>query len=417
MSKQPDSPRSVSEFLTRIGEIRDEFEFDKDDPWGPWFRGQQRVYWGLCPKLYRDYGGYAAVKRDHIEDEIREEFIVRAPVFSESKPAGNDDWEWYFLMQHFGTPTRLLDWTEGALLALYFAVKDNPGFYDAAVWVLDPYGLNQSAIGKEEVIPPSATGVHPDDKKLVDPWLPARFKNMAGLPDQPVAVFPTHIARRISTQRSCFTVHGKDTSGLDRLQRKRRARLVKVVIPSFRVTAIRRELDGCGIDEATIFPDLEGLSRSLSAKWRSDAPGVPHAQVYTRLRPSRIHKGGVGVFAIKKIRNGTALFSGDNEEMLWVEEPSVPKVPREIRRLYDDFSVIKDKRYGCPQNFNRLTMAWYLNEPGKYQKPNVGCDPDSFDFFALRNIEAGEELTVDYSKYSELPRSLPKKRFVRKGLR
>lgn len=417
MLKTQHHPINVSEFLTRVAQIRDELEFEKDDPWGPWFRGQQRAYWCLCPKLYRDYGGYARVKRDHLEDEIREEFIVRAPIFSESKPAGNDDWEWYFLMQHFGTPTRLLDWTEGALLALYFAVRDNPGFYDAAVWVLDPYALNYSAIRKEEVIPPSATGVHPDDKKLVDPWLPARFKNMAGLPNGPLAVFPTHIARRISTQRSCFTVHGKDMRGLDKLQGRRRARLVKIVIPSFRVTAIRRELDACGIDEATIFPDLDGLSRSLSSKWRSDAPGVPHAEVYTRLRPSGIHRGGVGVFAIKKIQKGAALFSGDNEEMLWIDEISVPKAPKEIRRLYDDFSVIKDKRYGCPQNFNRLTMAWYLNEPAKHGKPNVGCDSNSFEFFALRKIEAGEELTVDYSKYSELPSNTPSNPSPRKGLR
>ena len=57
----------------------------------------------------------------------------------------------------------------------------------------------------------------------------------------------------------------------------------------------------------------------------------------------------------------TFLFSGDNEEMLWIEESSLSRTPTEIRRLYDDFSVIKDNRYGCPQNFNRLTMAWYLS--------------------------------------------------------
>ena len=403
MSKTQMKAESVREFLTRVEEVREAFEFEQDDVWGPWFRGQQRHYWRLNPKLYRDYGGFGNVKKDHLEDEIREEFIVRAPALSETRPASNDDWEWYFLMQHFGTPTRLLDWTEGALLALYFAVKDNRGFYDAAVWAFDPYALNKEAIGKEEVIPPSATGVHKDDKELIDPWLPKRFKNMAGLPKIPVAVYPTHISRRISTQHSCFTIHGQNEMGLDDLEGKKNSCLLKIIIPGFSVMGIRKELDTCGIDEVTIYPDLGGLGRALSVKWQPERQVSPHEGVYTRLKPSQVHKGGIGVFAIIKIKKHSSLFSDDNEEMVWISEGTLPTTPKEIRRLYDDFAVIKEKRYGCPTNFNRLTMSWFLNEPKPGEHPNVGCDTQTYDFFALRDIEAGEELTVDYSKYSDLP--------------
>jgi hypothetical protein len=104
-----------------------------------------------------------------------------------------------------------------------------------------------------------------------------------------------------------------------------------------------------------------------------------------------------------KIKKDTPLFSDDNEEMVWITEDTVPTTPKEIRRLYDDFAVIKDKRYGCPTNFNRLTMSWFRNEPKPGEHPNVGCDTQTYDFFALRDIGAGEELTVDYSKYSDLP--------------
>lgn len=88
--------------------------------------------------------------------------------------------------------------------------------------------------------------------------------------------------------------------------------------------------------------------------------------------------------------------------MLWIEQNLVAKEPKEIWKLYEDFPVFKNGRCGCPTSFNRLTVAWYLNEPKKSERPNVGCT-ECYDFFALRDIKAGEELTVDYSKYSDSP--------------
>jgi hypothetical protein len=87
---------------------------------------------------------------------------MRAPSLIATPP--QDPWDWYFLMQHSGAPTRRLDWTEGSLIALYFAVRDaardNDASADAAVWVLDPWWLNKLAVDVAEVITPSiATGI------------------------------------------------------------------------------------------------------------------------------------------------------------------------------------------------------------------------------------------------------------------
>jgi hypothetical protein len=112
----------------------------------------------------------------------------------------------------------------------------------------------------------------------------------------------------------------------------------------------------------------------------------------------------VGVFAIRKIPKGISIFPNDADEIRWVSKRDVGRLPREIQRLYDDFAIIKGggKKYGCPKSFNRLTPAWFLNDARRGKKPNVGCRED-YTFYALRNIRPGEELTVDYRAYSELP--------------
>jgi uncharacterized protein len=125
-------------------------------------------------------------------------------------------------------------------------------------------------------------------------------------------------------------------------------------------------------------------------------PMLPHMCLYTRLKPSKVH--GVGVFAIRRIRKGTHLFDGD-EEIIWVSEADIEALPNQIRKIYDDFSIIKDGMYGCPTNFNRLTMGWYLNDS---DNPNVFVD-DNYDMWAARDIEDGEELTIDSSKFSAQP--------------
>ena len=145
--------------------------------------------------------------------------------------------------------------------------------------------------------------------------------------------------------------------------------------------------------------DLHKSKRVRSKSVRSESVASLHAHVYVRLQPSKIH--GVGVFAIRKILEGTDIFPNDNSELVWrtADELHLGELNERTRKLYEDFCIIRNqgRLYGCPSNFNLITPAWYLNHS---KNPNVRCDKE-FRFFAARDIKPGEELTADYETYNE----------------
>jgi hypothetical protein len=128
---------------------------------------------------------------------------------------------------------------------------------------------------------------------------------------------------------------------------------------------------------------------------------LPHYRVKARLGASPL--SGVGVFALQSIQEGEAIFPADSEEIVWVgrSELESADLSETDKALYRDFAVFKADRCGCPADFDRLTSCWYLNRPDGHEEPNVRCDiDDGYRFYALRKIEAGEELTARYADYS-----------------
>lgn len=139
------------------------------------------------------------------------------------------------------------------------------------------------------------------------------------------------------------------------------------------------------------------MTIARNAGLRNPKPKLPHESVYARLASSKLH--GVGVFAIRDIPQGTFIFPDDDDEIVWIDKKKLSGLDPNVRQLYDDFCIIKGDLYGCPTSFNRLTPAWYFNDS---RTPNVAADAD-YRFFALKRIRKGEELTVDYDRYSDRP--------------
>lgn len=231
-----------------------------------WFRGTGIATYPLVPSLYRHPTVTSRADFHELERKLMTRFRQRSlPYHSRDL---SDDWEALFFMQHYGAPTRLLDWTENPLTGLHFALMSAPSkmaskgkvkYSDsAAVWILDPVSWNQAALKHLSYADEPLT---PGDEALKG-YSPRAIS--AGKTTHPVALYGAHNSARIVAQQGVFTIFGTNGSPMETLLRSGAfpaIALSRVVIPPARIQSMRISLLNQGITESTVFPDLEGLAR------------------------------------------------------------------------------------------------------------------------------------------------------------
>lgn len=247
-----------------------------DNTGRPWFRGTSSVQkHRLLPSVFRsDLNG---VTGQFDEFNMTTMFRNRSPVLG-GVPHRYDQDQWLFLMQHYGLPTRLLDWTENVLAALFFAVDDTDRGLPAdnsVVWLLHPIELN-----KQTVIGNTALNGFPNT------WTPGNIGNnyvqLSFFPEAdhgrlnasyyPIAIQPIYSDARQRAQDSCFTIHGLDKRAIDDIfdnnsNLVRQNFLKKYVICKNACSEILSDLKARGITRATLYPDLTGLAAELKHRF------------------------------------------------------------------------------------------------------------------------------------------------------
>jgi hypothetical protein len=250
----------------------------------PWFRGVRKECYELVPLIYRGKKEIGWEYKANEAVDMRAEFARRAkPFINQKLPYGVG--EYLHLMQHYRFPTRLLDWTEGAFIALYFAIRiPKKNNKTPCVWMLNPSWLNyvnDVTIDNDETGESKSLVLYTDRDAIkefdVDSIIPKHYFDEHNLAEFPVAVFPPHVDPRIVAQKSVFTIHGRLKNGFGVLLRRyaEETQICKLRISSNqkRIDEMMIELNRLGITETTIFPDLEGLSREIQAEYEMALKG------------------------------------------------------------------------------------------------------------------------------------------------
>ena len=158
-------------------------------------------------------------------------------------------------MQHHGVATRLLDWTESLAVALFFALRKP--YTQPCIWIMNPYKLNKISLGEHWILNLELDARLHYDKAFaigLDPW-PYKL---------PVAIDSVWRDSRLMAQKGFFTLHGTDSRPLNE---QKRSLFIKIEIPLSAVHGFERFIEHSGINEYTLFPDLDGLSRWLNMKY------------------------------------------------------------------------------------------------------------------------------------------------------
>ncbi|NOQ25299.1 MAG: FRG domain-containing protein [Bacteroidales bacterium] len=237
---------SISNLIDILKKNNSDFEEDI------WYRGQSNFDWTLSPGLMR-------LTNAPSEGSLLTRFKQSAGMLVKANP--KDDFDWLFLMQHYGVPTRLLDWSESPLVALYFAVNnEGDDSVDAALWSLKPTRLNKiaSISTNEKNFIPSF-----DDIELENYTVETLSSNPRNKLT-PIATIATRNSSRIQAQLGVFTIHHQDNRAIEEICLNRE--VVKYKIPAKLKNEIRQELALLSVNKFSLFPELSSIGSMLKEK-------------------------------------------------------------------------------------------------------------------------------------------------------
>jgi hypothetical protein len=215
-----------------------------------WFRGHEDATWELTPTALRYEQEADRARALGLVSEFKRVAEIKLP----RPPLPNEELKWVQLARHYGLPTRLLDWTESATVALYFASLNFS--VDGMVFILNPVDLNRMSYpSKPQIFNAQA------DEEIIAKYLKLGARGSVRGP-RTIAINPVWNSERLMLQKGVFTLHGSRF----RLDSKQAPSLVGLPIVRGCKARMLLELGRVGVDEMSIFPELEHSCNFLIEK-------------------------------------------------------------------------------------------------------------------------------------------------------
>lgn len=288
--------QTVTEYITAIEQLKKNYtyEISADIPIAPelkYVRTPKFIYRGhgdhqryqLIPGVFRWKSlsdGREVSEYSQLEYNILADFISESCRYIKDIPT-SDIAAWLEIAQHFGVPTRLLDFTENPLVALYFACS-SANDSTASVWILNEVSYNENYFGTPLIF---ATHTNQLISGIINWELLCQQRpsaDQAQYSQYPVIYRPAYREERMSSQSSVFLLWGASRLPLTSIipsecymsfgehsEKPRSGVIGCVEILGKSKTKILAQLNELGINEKFIYPGLDGVGKYIKKKYSS----------------------------------------------------------------------------------------------------------------------------------------------------
>jgi FRG domain len=240
------------------------------------FRGQRNSSWPLQTRIQRVCRDFESAKYRGAEIHLLHQFQRRLHHYRLDVPAHDDTLEWFALMQHYGAPTRLLDWTRSPYVAAYFAIEECSIESPCSIWVVNIESLRNDVLDKHPSLFEAIIGTEAESetRTIGDKELFKKFV-LDNTGQGVLPVEPFRMNERMAVQQGLFLVpisiehsfldNMKGTTGEENAQKPSLWRIDISLDRSARLNCLE-ELRKVNIHRGSLFPGIDGFAQSLTTE-------------------------------------------------------------------------------------------------------------------------------------------------------